>query len=221
VLLLIFAPPIGAAQPELIDLSQALADVIPQLNAGGPNDLIFWTTDELYQYFDEASQRMARTCGVFAVHDTSLTSVVSQGAYTLPIDQVSTIQVDLGGNVLRARTVQELEAFDANWPATQGPPTAFVQDTQGVTQIVLYPAPDSNNSGKTIGLVIHVVPGTINFSLRFLSAPQCVREYFTFHAIGEARAKETKMQMQEVAGWMRQLTGWMEQVIEGYWGEAQ
>lgn len=226
-LLLIFAPQVIGPQPEFINLTNAMGDVIPQLNASGPNDLVFWSITDLYQWFDEAGMKLARTCGVFVERDTSLTSILDQGAYTLPADQISTIQVDLAGKVLKARTVRELEALDANWPSTVGVPVAFVQDTQGVTQLVIYPAPDAEDTGDTIGLTLHVAPvpimvdGVFTPANAFLSAPQCVREYFTFTAIGEARAKESKMQMQEVAAWMRQLTGWMEQVFEGYWGEAQ
>ncbi|HLG99828.1 MAG TPA: hypothetical protein VKX49_26195 [Bryobacteraceae bacterium] len=204
-----------------VDCSQALLDVIPQLNAASGLDLVFWTSTELYQWFDEAGQRLARTAGVFVSRDTSLTTSFSQGTYNLPASQVATIQADLNGTVLSPRTVEELEYLDASWPTTQGQPVSFVQNVQGLGLIAVYPAPDANNSGLTIGLVLHAYPPTIASGTPIVAAPQCIREYFTLSAIAEARAKETKMQMQEVAGWLRQLTGWMEQVIEGYWGEAR
>lgn len=207
-----------------VDCSQAILDVMPALNAGqGAFDLLFWTTDELYRWMDEAAQRLARTAGVFVVRDTSLVTVQGVATANLPANQVSTIQVDLAGKVLRPRTIHELEALDSGWTtAAQAPPNSFVQEGQGVNTITIYPPPDAANSGKRVGIVMHVTPPTITAGLPVLqSAPTAVREYFTLYALGEARAAETKAAMPEVAGWLRQLTGMMEQVIEGYWGEAQ
>lgn len=224
-LLLLFAPQPagggGGGTPEVINFSVVLGDLIPQLNAAGSNDLIFWTTDELFAWFDEAAQRLARQAGIFVSRDTSLTSVLNQGPYALPANQVSTIQADIGGFVLRPATVQELEALDAAWPTTIGNPQQFMQDKQGLNLIVLYPAPGSSTAGETIGLVIHNFPPTISASNVFLNAPTVLQDYFKFYALGEARAKECKGAMQEMAQWFQQLTGLYEQTIEQYWGTAQ
>lgn len=222
-LLLLFAPQPAAPSAETINLNLALSDLYPKLNATASGDLVYWTATELFQWFDEAAQRLARTTGVFVVRDTSVTVATGTGSYALPAAQVSTIQADLGGVVLRPRNVQELEALDATWTTTQGPPSpnSFVQDTQGVTHVALYPIPGVADNAKALGLVLHVTPATISSANPQVSAPTCLREYFTFYALAEARAKECKAAMQEVAQWMRQLTGMYEQVIEGYWGEAQ
>lgn len=211
----------GGVSPGFINLASALGDIYPALNAAGPNDLIFWTQDELYQYFDEAAQRLARVIGCFTVRDTSITGELNVGTYSLPANQVATVQADLAGLVLRARTVRELEALDATWPATVGAPVAFAQDVQGTTEIVIYPACNSESAGETIGLVLHVLPPTLTASTALIGTPICIREYFTFRALGGARGKQSKAEMPEVSAWFGQLGDWMEQIMQAQWGAGQ
>jgi hypothetical protein len=223
VLLLIFAPQPAAPSAEYINFVVVLGDLYPRLNATSQADAVYWTDAELYQWFDEATQRLARSAGVFVERDTSITVSSAQGSYDLPSDQISTIQADLAGVVLRPRTVEELEALDADWPATTGPPSpsAFVQNVLGLGVIALYPAPGTADNEKTLGLVIHTAPATVSASNALLSAPSVLQDYFGFYALAEARAKESKGAMPEVADWLRSgVTALYEQVIEGYWGEA-
>lgn len=220
-LLLIFAPQPSLAQPEFINFAQVLTDLYPQLGASGPNDLIFWTPDELYRFIDEAAAHLARKTGVFVIRDTSIVTVANTGSYAFPANHIATVQADLAGTVLRPRTVQELEALDVSWPVTVAPPMAFVQDTQGLRLIALYPAPGVPDQNKHVGLIEHVLPSPISVSNAFLAAPTCVREYFTFKALAAARAKESKAAMPEVAQWFGQLAGLMEQVMAGYWGGGE
>lgn len=222
-LLLLFSPQPAPPSPEAINFALVMGDVYPQLNAVGPADLIYWTPNELYLWFDEAGQRLARMAGVFVIRDTSITAIASQGIYSLPGGHIATIQADLAGTVLRPRTIAELEALDADWVATVGPPSpsAYTQDTRGLSQIDLYPDPGLADNGATLGLVIHTTPATISQANIFLAAPIVIQDYFRFYALGEARAKESKGAMPEVAQWMNQLTGWMEQMIQGYWGPAE
>lgn len=216
-----FPQPVSPPTTEVIDMRQVLGDMYPALNASGPGDLIFWSVDELYRWIDETAARLSRTIGCFVERDTSISVVLGQGPYTLPAAQVATVQADVGGAVLRARTVHELEALDSTWSQQQGPPRAFVQDTSGVTQIVIYPMPDAGNAGKTLGLVLNFTPPTIAAGTPLLSAPTVIRDYFSFRTLGEARAKETKAAMPEVATWYRELAGTMEEAMQGYWGAAQ
>jgi hypothetical protein len=220
-LTLIFAPQPPPAQPEFVNMALVLQDLYPALNAAGPSDLIFWTQAELYEFIDEAAQRLARTCGVFVERDTSITTETNTGTYALPADQVATVQCDLGGFVLRPRTVRELEALDALWPATVGEPAAFVQDLMGLGEIVLYPAPDSDYAELAVGLVLRVAPATITLTNAMLGAPTCVREYFTFRALAAARGKQSKAEMPDVAAWMGKLADTLEGVMTEYWGAAQ
>lgn len=219
---LLFSPAPGAPSAEYVNFAQVLGDLYPRLNATSQTDAVYWNDAEIYQWFDEATQRLARSAGVFVARDTSISVVNSQGAYDLPSDQISTIQADLAGVVLRPRTVEELEALDADWPAAIGPPSpsAFVQNVLGVGVVALYPAPGAADSGNTLALVIHVAPATVSASNTLLSAPSVLQDYFGFYALAEARAKESRGAMPEVADWLRSVTALYEQAIEGYWGEA-
>lgn len=220
-ILLLIAPQQPAPVPGNYNLAGVLSQIYPQLNASGQNDLIFWTVAELYQWLDEAAQRLARTCDVFVVRDQSLVSVVNQASYPLPPAQIATIQVDLGGMVLRPASAHELEALDALWTqAAPGIPRKFVQDTAGLEQITLYPPPGGPSQGLTLGLVMYVFPNQISASNPFVGITGALQEYFAFSVLGEARAKETKAAMPEVAQWFRGLVSMMEQAITGYWGDS-
>lgn len=220
-LLLIFAPQPPPPSPEYINLALAMNDVYSALNASGPADLVFWTQAELFEYMDEGAQRLARVVGCFVERDTSITTVVNTGGYALPSEHISTIQVDLGGLVLRPRTVRELEALDASWPSTGGTSVAFLEDTQGLSQITLYPICDDTSAPQTLGIVLHFLPATISASNGLLSAPTVVREYFTFRAIAAARGKQSKAAMPDVADWFGGLADYMEQAMGELWGNAQ
>lgn len=221
-ILLLIAPQQPAPIPGNYNLAQVLQQVYPELNASGQNDLIFWTIDELYEWMDEAAQNLARKCGVFVIRDQSLVSVVNQASYPIPPQQVSTIQVDLGGMVLRPTTIHELEALDALWTsAAPGVPKKFTQDTAGLNQITLYPPPAGPSQGLILGLVMFVFPNQITATNPFVGIPGVLQEYFTFSVLGEARAKETKAAMPEMAQWFRGLVATMENTVTGYWGAGQ
>lgn len=213
--------PVSPSSPEYIDLNGAVSDILPLLNASGSSDLVWWTVDELFQWFDEAARRIAREAGVFVARDTTVTTVQGQGTYNLPANQIATIQVDLGGFVLRPANVQEIEALDADWISAVGSPLRFLQDVpMGEVDLTLHPAPDANAAGVPIGLVMHVWPPTDDAYHPLIPAPTVLREYFTFSALAGARSKETKAAMPEVAQWFGQLVGLYEQTIANYWGAA-
>lgn len=219
-LALLFAPQAAPPSLEFINLALVLGETYPALNAAGPNDLVFWTETELYEYLDEAQSRLARTCGVFVQRNTSVTSEANTGTYSLPANHVATVQADLGGVVLRPRTVHELEALDALWPATVGTPAAFVQDLMGLGEIVLYPAPGSNYGNLAVGLVQRLLPPALSSSNGVLAAPTCIQEYFVLSAIAAARGKQSKAEMPDVAAWLQKITGTMEAAMTEYWGAA-
>lgn len=217
-LLLLFPLSLGPSSTG-VNLAQLLGELWAPLNSNGPSDAVFWNPTEIYQWFDEAKNRLARMCGGFVVYDTSLETVSDQGTYTLPADHASTLQVDVAGNVLRPRSVQQLEALDASWPTTIGTPKAFVQNAAGVTGLQIYPAPST--ADEVIGIAQHEIPPAIALSNAILSVPVPVREYFRFFALGEARAKESKAQMQETSDWFKQQCAMLEQAIGGYYGTAE
>jgi hypothetical protein len=113
-----------------------------------------------------------------------------------------------------------LEALDVGWPSTVGSTEAFAQDVQGTAEITLYPACNAGSAGLTLGLVLHVLPSTINASSASLGVPTCIRDYFTFRTLAAARGKQSKAEMPDVAQWFTGLGDWMEQIMTELWGEA-
>jgi hypothetical protein len=221
-LLLLFSnqPPSSAAS--YVNLALTLNDLWPPLNANNAADAVFWTEAELYQWLDDALDRFSTSAPVFVVYDQSLVAVNGTGVYTQVTNPefIATLQADLAGSVLRARNVQQLEALDDAWPTSSGTPEAFALDSAGLTQFLLYKVPGALDDGKLIGQVMQVDPLEVDSTHAILAAPTVMREYFTFYALGEARAKETRAQMPEIAQWFRGLVGLMDKAIVGYWGNA-
>jgi hypothetical protein len=207
-----------------IDLRNAIADVETALNAAGAGDLVEWAESDLYEWFDEAAKRLARSFGVFVERDASTAIVLDTPSYTLPARHLSTIHASVGpssgGKALYPVNVQELEGLDADWIETTGPTNTFLMDTAGMTAARLYPAPDVTITGF-LALIMHRFPATISSSAYTLSAPAAIRDYFTWYALAEARGRQSDAQMPEVAEHFAKRVGLMEKVIESYWGTAQ
>lgn len=218
-LLLLVSTQVAPATAGFINMSLVLGDLWPPLNATGPQDAIFWQPSELYAWLDEAAKRMARKLGPFVEYDTTISTQANVSGYQLPVSHIATIQADFNGIVLRARNVQELEAFDSQWTAAaSAPPVAFVQDTQGLQRLTLYPPPDVPSQNLPIGLLMQEDPAQITQANAILPAPNCLQDYFAFFALAEARAtKETNASMDDTAQWFRQILQNYEQVIAGLW----
>lgn len=217
-LLLLISTQSAPASAGYVNMSLVVGDLWPPLNATGPNDAIFWAEGELYTWIDEAAKRLARKLGAFVVYDTSLATFADQSGYDLPARHISTIQADVNGKTLRARNVQELEALDAAWTtAASSEPKSFIEDTQGLERLTLYPPPNAANESLPIGLLMQESPAEINQANAILSVPNCLQDYFRFYAIAEARSKETNASMDEVAEWFRGLTQTYEQHISELW----
>lgn len=204
-----------------VNASVVVQNIWPPLNAVSAADAVFWTEGEIYEWFNEAGRRLSGAAGVSVVRDTSLSSSLSVRSYTLPASHDKTIQADLAGQVLKPRTVQEAEALDEAWLSTSGAPVAFLlDDAGGMTEITLSPQPDAGAAGKAIGLVMRSTFPDASAASGFLVASPALSEYFTFYILAEARAKETRAQMPEIAAWFRQLCGQFEKATQAYLGGA-
>lgn len=219
-LLILLHTAVGAPSPSYVNASPLIGDLWPALNATGAADAVFWTEDELYVWFNEAAVRLAGCSNVFVERDTSITAAIGTPTYDLPVAHMKTIQADLNGTVLRARTVKELEALDAGWPATEGTPKAFALDNEGMLKITLYPVPDAGADGKVVGLIMRETPATVSAAAGFLTAPAILEDYFAFSILAEARAIETRAPMLEISQWLKGITGMYEQTIQSYLGGA-
>ncbi len=219
-LLLIFTNQPAPPAPGYVNAGVVIGDIWPPLNANGPADAVFWTQEQMFEWFNECAKRLAGSGGVFVVRDTSLTALLATPTYDLPDTHQATIQADLDGKVLKPRNVQELEALDASWPTTTGVADSFLLDVDGVKKITLYRIPDSSAAGKTIGLVMRALPDEVTAAAGFLAAPPFLAEYFTFSLLAEARspATETRAQMPEISAWCKQQADMMVAAIRGYLG---
>lgn len=219
-LLLLFHTPAAAPSPSYINAAQVISDLWPALNAIGASDAVFWTEDELYTWFNEAGRRLSGRVGIFVVRDSSITLATDTAEYDLPDAHQATIQADVAGQFLRARTVKELEALDANWPAATGIPKSFLLDVEGVKEVTIYPAPDADFDGDALNLIMRSLPAEVSSSAGFLTAPVVLEDYFAFSILAEARRKESHAAMPEIAQWLDGICGLYEQTIQSYLGGA-
>ena len=226
-LLLFIATQPAPAQPGYANLSLALSDVWPALNASGPADAPAWVAGDppdashvLFQYMNDAAIRLARKTGAFVVRDETLVSVAGTASYDFPSYHLFTLQMDLAGRTLRPRTVRELEARDSDWPDTNStvddPPSAFVQDTQGFDKITLYGIPFAD--GDTIGLVMGRMSPEVSATAAVIAIPPVIRDYFTYSAIARARAKESVSSMDEIVPFLESVLEMIEETATGLWG---
>lgn len=218
-LLLLFPGGLGPGSSG-VNLAALLDELWAPLNAASALDAMYWTTTDIYQYFDEAAKKLGRDCGTFVRYDGTIATVNGTAAYSLPTDHISTLQVDLAGTVLKPRNVQQLEALDVNWPTAAGTPAAFA-NYPGLATVTLYPIPGAADAAKTVGVVEHSVPATISAAAAIVAMPTPVREFFRFRALAAARSKESKGQMQDTAQWFTSLAGMMETAIQNFYGVAQ
>lgn len=217
-LLLFVTPQPAPANPGYINTALAVGDLWAPLNARGPFDAIFWSEDELYQWIDEAVQRFARKHGSFVVYDTSLSTVTGDADYNLPASHIRTYQADLGGKILRARNVQEMQALDSHWTtAAAAEPKGFLEDTKGLTEITIAPPPSVTFNAMAIGLTMAQLPATISKAAAILAAPPVLRDYFTFYALAEARLKESNASMDEVGKWLLSIVDMIDQAAAAIW----
>jgi hypothetical protein len=203
-----------------VNAATVIAELLPALNTVAIADLTFWTKTELYGYADEAVKRLARSVGLFVERDAATAIIPGTATYSLPTRHISTVHVSLGGRALQPAAIQDLEALDDVWPATEDEePTHYVQDGAGCEQLTLYPKLAVGASGN-IAVIHRQYLATVTEASPAFSAPEAVREYLTFRMLESARSKESKAAMPEVAAWAGQMAGLCEQAAQAYWGEA-
>lgn len=208
-----------------VDLSKIISSILPTLGASSVSDLVWWTKDELYQWGDEAAQRLSRNAGVWVEYEDKPS--ISTASVPLPSRHLSTIHVAAHfspSNVsipLRPSSVQELEALDSTWESTTGVAERYSQDYNGLRTLRLYPTPAE--AILFLRLVYHVLPWELTEATPTLSAPSAIGDYLAFSIIAEARRREGDGAMPEIAVACDERVRLLEQVIRGYWsgGGAQ
>lgn len=218
-LLLLLAP--QGSPSTGVNLSSVIGSVLASLNAGSVAELVFWSEGELYQFADDGAKRLARLQGGFVERDNSTAIVVGTPSYALPARHLSTIHVSVDDLALRESNVQEVEALDDDWLDTASPTLErWLQDLAGLDSIRLYPTPDTGASGQ-LAEIFHRYPVEVTVIASTVTAPRCLQGYWWFHVVAEARGRESKAAMPDVAQWARGMTALYEATCREYWGGAQ
>ncbi len=196
-----------------MDADQVIALALPALNAASTADLVWWASQDLYNFADEALKRLARTAAVFAA-DSSI--LAGAGEIANPAGTLVIVHAAANGATLRPATVRELEALDANWTAATGTPKRWVQDL-GLGQMRLYPAPPAP---VTLQRIHHAEPAKITTGATTLTAPVALDAYVLWSMIGSARAQEGESQMADVADHSRNRMELFEAVAVAYYATS-
>jgi hypothetical protein len=200
-----------------VSADQAIGEILPALGATSLGDLDWASATELYQWADEAVKRLSHRCGVFVVRDTSNVTASNTSQYPVPAGHIDTIHVTLLGLSLRASTVADLEALDANWAVTAGTVTRFSMEADGTDFLTLYQVP---TAGNTLAWIFHQFPPAI-VQGGIVDVPSPMGDYLAYAMLGEARRKESDRAMPEVAEHCDQMMALIEEVACAYWGPGQ
>jgi hypothetical protein len=203
----------------MVSVLGLILDLLPALNAvsAASSDLMWWTSDELYQFADEAVKLLARTAAVFAAADFVATSA-GVAEYALPSGALWMIQASVNGNAIRPSTVREIEALDPNWQTTPGAAGRWIQDI-GLGQVRLYPVPVGIG---TLERVCHIERTAISAGNPTLTGAPLPFGGFVLHAmLAAARGKEGDAQMPDVAAHANARVSLYLSVFASYWGATQ
>jgi len=202
-----------------MDTANSVSDVLYRLGFQSSGDIALstsWVTvAELYQWADEAAQKIAYASGVFCTADASLTAIASTAEYALPASNVFTLATFLNGVVLRMTAVRDLWALDATWPATSGPATRASLDASGVGTITLYPVP---TVGGTLTQIAEEYAPTIALATSTVALPTVLQDFFSYAMMAGARGKESDAFMPEVAQHFEDRMSLYESVIQHLYG---
>jgi hypothetical protein len=210
----------------LIDTANCVADSWHRLgfqDAAEITSTSWVTSDELYQYADDAVKYLARTTALFLTYDSSIAVRPFASTYALPASHVFTqtawLNNSTGSNQqLRITSAADLWALDQAWPQTNGPPTRVSFDAAGATNAVVYPAP---TVAATLWQVMGLVPPAITSGNTMLELPAPVQDYLTCAVIAGARSKESDSAMPEVAAHLAERMRLYEAVFQQLWGTGR
>lgn len=210
------------------DTAASLSDVWYRLGFLSQADLnaAQWlTSGDLYQFADEAAKRLAWTCGIFKVFDSSVAIANGTGPVTLPPGHVFTAfaYIDYGAGViqiLRLTNVEQLYALDAGWTSLAGSPTRLSFDagapgSGGLGIATLYPSATASGS---LNQVIQQTPPTVQAGASVLQVTPCIQDYFTYALLEQALAKESDHARPEVSAHATERMRLYEKVFQQYYG---
>jgi hypothetical protein len=210
--------------PTLVDVADIINGLVPGFNAASLETLSVVTEDEMYEFADEAAQRLARKIGMFVERDATLTITGADPTVATPAGHLSTIQASWDSDgagawqPLVSSAVNELEALDASWESRAGDPERWTQDQEGTETIRVYKVPAADTG---LALIYHELHDTISSAATTFNVPTPIGDYLTYSIIGEVRGQENDEAMPEVAEYARGRAKAYEDIFEQYWGRAQ
>jgi hypothetical protein len=201
-----------------VDVAALIANLLPALNAATSGDLVYWTSDELYQWADEAAKRLALRAAVFVSVTTQTISSAEAplAASAVAANAIAPILVAWNSVILRFATVGELEALDDGWEAATGTPKRWTLD-RGLQQLRLYPAPAAAGALLTVALQC---PADISASQASLIGPSPLAGYLAQSVLGQARGRVSDAAMPEIAAHCAQRAEMYIAICEHYWGAS-
>lgn len=210
-----------------MDLQSSVNDIwyrlgflsLAELDAGAG-----WVTPtELFDWLDEAAQRLAYEVGIFIGTDASIAVVSGTGVYALPDSHVFTLLaalLDGSGNyaLLRMTSVRDLWALDSTWPSTQGTPNRASLDAGQIGTITLYAQPVSS---WRLFQVLQELPETIEAGSSTINLPTPLQDMFSYFALAGARAKESEQTDLATANHFKQRAEMLMQICQHLYGAGQ
>jgi hypothetical protein len=198
-----------------IDVANVINDILPALGANDFSDLDWCTQAELFQFADEAANRLAHRAGVWVNRYGLQTITAGTSVAPQPGDLVDAIHVSVDGASLRPVTALQLAALDAGWQGTAGTPQRFSMDA-APGSILLYPATTAATS--TLATIYHQRQPTVQPGQSVLPIASPVQDYIGYSVLEQARRKESDQQMTDMADHFAQRVALYEQIFEHYWG---
>lgn len=210
---------------EGMSVAIVLPDLIYRLGFTGEGEVTStaWVTmTELYQWADEAAQRLARDTGAFLAWDTSINTGAETAVYALPSYHVYTLAAWFSAVPLRITRVQDLFALDGNAMSTEcqpgSAPTRVSYDAGSVGTATLYPIPGTNGTLKQI---MEEVPPTVAAATPTVPLCAIAQDYFLYAMLAGARGKESEGAMPEMLPHFQKRLALLEQLFEHLWGPGQ
>lgn len=210
------------------DVADSLSDLWFRLGflSQGDLDAAAWLTPaDLYQFADEAVQRLAYTCGLFKVFDSSVSVTSSIASVTMPAGHIFTVFAYILYNpsfaqILRLTNVEQLFALDASWTAQTGWPTRLSFDagfpgTGGLGIATLYPAASQAGS---LCQVMQQAPAPVAAGSSVLPISPILTDYFTYAVLATTLGKESDHSKSEVAAHCQERMGLYQKVLQQYFG---
>ncbi len=210
--------------PTLVDVSQLIQGLVPVFNSDSLENLSIISEAELYEFANEAADRLARRVGLFVKRDATLTITGGVATLSVPSDHLSSIHAsyDADGEgawvPLRVSAVNELEALDEQWEAAEGTPTRWTSDQQSHDTLRVYEVPASNTG---FALIYHHLHAALSSGSPTFNVPTPVGDYLKYSMIGEVRGQENDEAMPEVSEYARGRAEAYLELFEQYWGRAQ